>query len=179
MTTRDMTMTDAWTVAVADETVDPYLAAALWLLERGDGALVVDRAVTPRSVHAKVLLESVAPLASHPAPTARGTVEFGIVLIEPSPATLEGLDRRAHPASTRWMLLRSEAHSVDRAFQDAWLWAQSRPAPQPDRGRILDPAVPGIVSGEELWALALRSGVPREQLRALRTAETLRAFASA
>ncbi|WP_411700709.1 hypothetical protein [Conyzicola sp.] len=157
-----------WPVTVPPSDTDPYLAAALWLIEKGDGALIVDRPVRPGSIHARILLESVPVIDARPRSRAAG---LAVVLVTPAPETLERLDRFDFDPSTEWMLIPSGADSADRAFQDAWLWAMRRPSSARLAGRTMPHFdLSALLTPPEVWALAVRSGIASAQLEALRAA---------
>ncbi len=149
-----------WDVCLPPGDGDPFLAATLWLVEREHAALVATTSSIPAgSIHARTLLE-VVPLVDPAAPGPYGRLEgLGIVLVEPSPRTLALLDRSAFAAGCALMLLPSPFGSKPRAWQDAWCWAQRHRPPQVAalwERSALDPA--GVLTDEEVWALALRAG---------------------
>ncbi len=164
-----------WRVELPEPGIDPYLSATLWLLDHAHGALIADSGAALPSVHARALFDAVPRLGRRGTrPRAHGS-RLGVVLVTPLPSTLERLDRRRFPESAAWMLVPSEPGSEQRSFQDAWVWALGRPAPQPARPWV--PAGPdagcelaAIVTPLERWALALRSGAPAKHAAALRYA---------
>lgn len=164
-----------WDVCLPAGEGDPFLAAALWLVEREHGVLVGARAAFPAtSIHARTLLEAV-PLIDPAAPGPCGHESgLGIVAVEPSAHTLELLDRGRFGAGCALMLLPSALGSEAQPWQDAWCWAQLHDAPRladqsaPLDRRSLDPA--GVLTDEEVWALALRAGAGPVQAAVLRAA---------
>lgn len=159
-----------WQVELPAAGTDPYLAATLFLLDHDHGALIVspdldggwsDPAVHG-SLHSRTLFEAVPVIdPAFPGPVARRQ-GLGLVLVEPTPRTLEMLDWRAFPTAPGVMLLPSAANSERRAWQAAWLWAQRRGAPEvPRRSGTLDPRAVDpehVLTDEEVWALAVRAG---------------------
>lgn len=160
-----------WAVAAPEDGLDPFLAAALWLIEKNDGALVADHVDRVATIHARILFETVPRLNLH-SPSARSAADgIGIVLVTPTAQTLEIVDRDDFAASAEWMLLPSPPYSPDRAFQDAWLWALNRPAPTAGaRASMPDYDLSSLLTPHEVWALAVRSRMPSAQLEALRAA---------
>lgn len=149
-----------WDVCLPAGDDDPFLAATLWLLEREHAALVASAGAIPStSIHARVLLEQV-PLIDPTTPGPYAVLDgLGIVVVEPSPRTLAALQRSSFAAGCALMLLPSPDGSKPRAWQDAWVWAQHHRRPHlagPWDRSALDPA--GVLSDEEVWALALRAG---------------------
>jgi len=160
---------EGWAVSVPRVDVDPYLAAALWLIEHNDGGLIVDSSEGQDSLHARVLLETVPMVDLRPRASHASSTGLGIVLVTPSAETLECVDRAAFSASTEWMLLPSAPSTPERAFQDAWLWARQRPATVTRAGTIMpDYDLSSLLTRHEVWALAVRSELAREQVLALR-----------
>ena len=162
---------EGWHVAAPEDGVDPYLAAALWLIEKNDGALIVDHLDRTASIHARILFETVPRVNLH-SPAARSVADgLGIVLVTPTAQTLEFVDRADFAASAEWMLLPSPPVSPDRAFQEAWRWALNRPAPTAGaRVSMPDYDLSSLLTPHEVWALAVRSRMPSAQLEALRAA---------
>jgi hypothetical protein len=154
-------MTGGWPVTVAAPRVDPFLAATLWLIERAHWAIIAGpEAYSARSVHAKILMESVIVLdGTHPGPLALHD-DLGVVLAAPTPEQLASLHRSHFDPTASWFLIPSSHDSHEREMQEAWVWAQSRPAPgaapAPRRGAVA--ASDSLLTPAEAWALALRAG---------------------
>ncbi|MFG6446475.1 hypothetical protein ACFXQA_14540 [Microbacterium sp. P07] len=157
-----------WPIVLPPADLDPYLAATLWLIDLGFGALIAGpEAQANRSVHARALLETVLALdGTHPGPVAQRP-GLGIVLAAPTCAQLERLNRRRFDPSATWFLVLSETDVEEREWQKAWLWAHSRPVPEAaadpsslaDGGAAASVLSSPLLSRAEHWALSLRAGM--------------------
>lgn len=157
--------------------IDPFEAAAMWLVEGGLDVIVVGaEGRRQSSVHARALIEGVPEMGAALHGPYLEQPGLRVVLAMPDPAQLESLEAVGLHWSTKWFLIPSVEDPDARCYQDAWAWACERPsagrrpAKRGGAHAVADPF--GLFSTQELWALVLRAGVPGEWAEALR-AESL------